>query len=295
MTSKPTGLSVQTFFDPCTFTAQHILVDNKTMKAAIIDPVLDFDPVSGRTKTSNAEQLLQYGRDHQLTFELILETHAHADHLSAANFLKQQTGAKVIIGRGITKVQAHFAPLFNFESSFCTNGSQFDRLVDDKDQIELGETSIHIIATPGHTPACITYRAGNALFVGDTLFMPDFGSARTDFPGGSAVDLYRSVQKLYEFSDETRMFLCHDYKALGRDEFAWQTTVGEQKRHNVHLNGNTSEQEFVRARQARDEQLSFPKLILPSLQINLRGGHFPPPAENGISYLQLPLNLFGKN
>jgi len=294
MSNEKSTILVKTFFDPTTFTAQHVLVDCETKLAAIIDPVLDFDPVSGRTRTDHAEQILQYGKDQGLSFKWILETHAHADHLSAANFLKQQTGAKVAIGRGITKVQAHFSPLFDFEPEFSIDGIQFDLLLDDGDQIELGSSLINTIATPGHTPACVTYQIADALFIGDTLFMPDYGSARTDFPGGDAAQLYHSVQKLYAFPDKTKMFLCHDYKTSNRDEFVWETTVGDQKRQNIHLRADTSEQEFVRSRNERDSGLNFPKLILPSLQINLRGGVFPPPAANGISYLKLPINLFGK-
>lgn len=285
-------IEVKTFFDPVTFTAQHVVSDSQSRQAVIIDPVLDFNPASGAITTESADAILQYGQENQLCFSWVLETHAHADHLSASDYLAKKAGTKIAIGAGITQVQKYFAPVFDFEPGFPIDGSQFDRLLVNGDEIKLGGLLIKIIATPGHTPACISFHIENMVFVGDTLFMPDFGSARADFPGGDAKTLYGSIQKLFALAEDTVVYLCHDYKAPGRDVFAWQTTIGEQKQHNIHLKDQRSEAEFVAMRTERDKGLGLPKLILPSLQINLRAGKLPPPEKNGISYLKLPLNQF---
>jgi len=294
MTDTEPSIKVKAFFDTVTFTAQYVIYDPKTSVAAIIDPVLDFDPASGTTSTKHADEILQYGKDNDLDFQWILETHAHADHLSAAHYLAEHTKAKTGIGAGITNVQSTFAPVFDFEPEFAVDGSQFDRLFADGDEIALGSLSIKVLATPGHTPACVSYYVENAVFIGDTLFMPDYGSARADFPGGDAATLFSSIQKLLSLPEETEVYLCHDYKAPGRDEFVWKTTIGEQKRHNIHLVNYPNKADYVAFRNQRDKGLSMPQLILPSLQINLRGGSLPPAADNGIQYLKLPLNQFSK-
>ncbi|VAV94489.1 MBL-fold metallo-hydrolase superfamily [hydrothermal vent metagenome] len=292
MNKAISGPIVKTFFDETTFTAQYVVHDPATGQAAIIDPVLDFDSASGQISQHWATRILQYGQAHDLTFVWILETHAHADHLSAAGFLADQTGAVTAIGAGITKVQRQFRDVFDFEANFSCDGAQFGRLLSDGDILPLGDMQIRVLATPGHTPACNSFAVDDALFVGDTIFMPDYGSARADFPGGDAAALFTSVQRLYEFADETRMFLCHDYKAQGRDKFVNETSVGVQKRENIHIKADTNQADFVQMRTARDKTLSMPKLILPALQVNLRGGRLPPAADNGISYLKLPLNQF---
>ncbi len=283
---------VKTFFDRETNTAQHVVFDPNTKVAAILDPVLDFDAASGQTSTKSADAILAYGREQDLDFQWILETHAHADHISAAHVLCKQTGAKTAIGRGIVQVQKHFAPLFGFEDDFACDGSQFDQLLSDGDRLVLGNIAIDILTTPGHTPACVTYHIAGALFVGDTIFMPDVGSARADFPGGDAKQLFRSIQRIYQYPDATKIYLCHDYLAPRRDAFITQTSVGEQKAKNIHVQSHTKEAEFIQIRTQRDQTLSMPKLILPALQINLRAGHLPPVDGNGIAYLKLPLNQF---
>jgi glyoxylase-like metal-dependent hydrolase (beta-lactamase superfamily II) len=288
---KP-SLSVKTFFDPATNTAQHVVYESDSGHAAIIDPVLDFDQASGNVRQTSAQAILNFGKSQGLVFKWILETHAHADHLSAAHFLREATGARTAIGARITDIQKHFVPLFDFEADFACDGSQFDRLLCEGDVLELGGLEIKIIETPGHTPACITYHIGDALFVGDTVFMPDYGSARADFPGGNADDLYTSICKLYDFADETRVFLCHDYLPIGRNAYCFETSIGEEKRNNIHLTPDTSCEDFVALRKSRDAGLCMPKLILPALQVNLRAGQLPPVAENGIAYLKLPLNQF---
>ncbi len=282
---------VRTFFDEPTFTASHVVSDPATGAAAIVDSVLDFDAASGRTSRDSANAIIDYVKSAKLTIDWILETHVHADHLSAAPMLKEQLGGKIGIGSNITAVQKTFGDIFNAEPEFRRDGSQFDALFDDGAHFKLGSIDAHVIHTPGHTPACITYVIGDAAFVGDTLFMPDYGTARCDFPGGDAATLYRSIRKIFALPDETRLFLCHDYKAPGRDHYEFETTVKEQRKKNVHVGKGVSESDFVSMRTARDRTLSMPRLILPSVQINMRGGKLPPPDSNGVRYLKLPLNM----
>ena len=285
-------LQVKEFFDSDSNTYSYILWCEQSLQAAIIDPVLNFDPASGRCAYQGADQLIAYARHQQLTLCWLLETHVHADHLSAAPYIQQQLGGKTGIGSRICEVQQVFADVFNTGAEFKRDGSQFDLLLADGAQLPLGQYHIKVIHSPGHTPACVCYQVADAVFVGDTLFMPDYGSARCDFPGGDAATLYHSVQQLFLLPDDTRMFLCHDYKASGRDEFCFLTTVGQQKQQNIHLRQGMSEQSFVQMRQARDATLSMPKLLLPAVQVNMRAGHFPPAEDNGVVYLKLPLNLF---
>ena len=282
---------VKTFFDEATFTATHVVHDPASRRAAIIDPVLDFDQPSGRTSSASAQAVVDYVKAQRLTVDWLLETHAHADHLSAAPFLKEQLGGALAIGQAITTVQQTFAGVFNEPASFARDGSQFDRLMADGEPFAIGGIDALALHVPGHTPACLAYVIGDAVFVGDTLFMPDYGTARCDFPGGDARTLYRSIRRLLMLPDATRVFLCHDYKAPGRDHFDWETTIGTQRRDNLHVRDGISEDEFVAMREARDATLDMPRLILPSVQINMRGGHFPPAEANGVSYLKLPLNL----
>lgn len=282
---------VRTFFDEPTFTATHVIHDPDTRRAAIIDSVLDFDQPSGRTSTASADAVIAYVRAEGLTVDWLLETHAHADHLSAAPYLKEQLGGAVAIGVAITTVQQTFAKVFNEPASFALDGSQFDHLFADGDSFELGSLPVTVLHVPGHTPACIAYAIGDAVFVGDTLFMPDYGTARCDFPGGDARTLYRSIHRLLALPDETRLFLCHDYKAPGRDTYVWESTVAAQRADNLHIHDGIDEDGFVAMREARDATLAMPKLILPSVQVNIRAGHFPEPEANGVSYLKLPLNL----
>lgn len=280
---------VMPFFDPATGTLSYVVSDPKTRQAVIIDPVLDFDPKAGRTRTDNADTLIQYVRSQRLEIVWILETHAHADHLSAAQYLKSNLGGKIAIGAGIERVQNTFKTLFNLEPEFRSDGSQFDHLFCDDERFALGEIEARILHVPGHTPADIAYLIGDALFVGDTLFMPDVGSARCDFPGGDAATLYRSVQKMYALPDHTRFFACHDYPPTDRAP-AWESTIGEQKAHNLHLRADTTEADFIALRQARDATLAAPVLLLPSIQVNIRAGHLPPAEANGVHYLKIPLN-----
>ncbi|MFM5895483.1 MAG: MBL fold metallo-hydrolase [Novosphingobium sp.] len=282
---------VKTFFDEATFTATHVVHDPATRHAAIIDPVLDFDQPSGRTTSASAQAVVDYAKAQGLTVDWLLETHAHADHLSAAPFLKEQLGGTLVIGQAITAVQETFASVFNEPASFARDGSQFDRLMADGEQFTIGGIGALALHVPGHTPACLAYVIGDAVFVGDTMFMPDYGTARCDFPGGDARTLYHSIRRLLMLPDATRVYLCHDYKAPGRDHFVWETTIGGQRRDNLHVHDGTTEDEFVAMREARDATLDMPRLILPSVQINMRGGQFPPADENGVSYLKLPLNL----
>lgn len=283
---------IQEFFDTDSNTYSYVVYCGRTKNAAVIDPVLNFDAAAGRTSTTAAAQIIAYLEQQQLKLCWILETHVHADHLSAAPYLKQQVGGLLAIGRQITEVQQLFAEVFHVEAEFCRNGSQFDRLLDDHDQLTLGDLTIEVLHTPGHTPACVSYLIGDAVFVGDTLFMPDYGSARCDFPGGSAEVLYQSAQRLFTLPKETRMFLCHDYKAAGRDLFCFETTVGAQMNANIHLHQGVSQPEFVKMRTQRDTTLSMPKLMLPAVQVNMRAGQFPKPEENGVHYLKFPLNQF---
>ena len=280
---------VTAFFDEATFTVSYLVADPETGRAAAIDPVLDFDPASGRTSTQSADALLAYLSEHELVLDWLLETHVHADHLSGAHYLKQKTGAKTAIGKHVADVQATFKPIFNL-GDLATDGSQFDQLFVDGDEFAIGKLTGRVIATPGHTPACVTYLIGDAAFVGDTLFMPDFGTARTDFPGGDAGSLYDSIQRILSLPNETRLFMCHDYKAPGRNEYAWETTVAEQREHNVHVGNGVDRAAFVERRETRDRELGMPKLILPSIQINVRGGALPPAEDNNIRYLKLPID-----
>ena len=283
------ALSVTAFFDEATFTVTYVAADTGSAQAAIIDPVLDYDPASGRTSTASADRVIAFARDNGLTVEWILETHVHADHLTAAPYLQEMLGGTIAIGNGVTAVQETFRGVFNIED-LATDGTQFDHLCEDGDELKVGSIAGSIIGTPGHTPACITYVVGDAAFVGDTLFMPDFGTARTDFPGGDAGMLYDSIQKILALPDDTRLFMCHDYKAPGRDEFCWETTVAEQRENNIHINGSVSRDEFVAMREGRDTELGMPKLILPSIQVNVRAGRLPEPEANGVSYLKIPLD-----
>ncbi len=283
---------IQSFFDESTNTVSHVVIDPASRRCAIVDSVLDYDHSAGRTSTASADRIIEYVRDNKLTVEWLLETHVHADHLSAAPYLKQQLGGRIGIGDHIRRVQKVFGGLFNAEAEFRTDGSQFDHLFQDDEVFNVGGISARAIHTPGHTPACMTYLIGDTGFVGDTLFMPDYGTARCDFPGGDARQLYRSIRRILALPDETRLFLCHDYKAPGRDEYRWETTVGEEKRHNIHVHEGITEDDFVRMRTERDATLGMPRLILPSVQVNMRAGDLPPPEDNGTRYLKIPLNVF---
>ena len=287
---QATAPVVQAFFDEQTFTASYVVYDPETLKAAIVDSVLDFDQPSGCTSTKSADEIVAYVRDKGLTVEWLLETHAHADHLSAAPYLQEKLGGKLVIGAEILIVQKVFGSIFNEGTEFARDGSQFDRLLVDGDTIEIGGIPMIALHVPGHTPADMAYVIGDAAFVGDTLFMPDYGTARADFPGGDARILFRSIRRLMALPDETRVFLCHDYKAPNRDHYVWETTMKSERVGNVHVHEGVSEEDFVAMRTARDETLEMPRLILPSIQINMRGGHFPEPEENGTRYLKLPLN-----
>lgn len=281
---------VKTFFDEETFTATHVVSDTAARKCAIVDPVLDFDPASGRTDTASADAVIAYIKNQDMTVEWILETHVHADHLTAASYLKTRLGGKTAIGDRVGVIQETFGKIFNTEAGFQCDGGQFDKLFADGETFNIGDVAARFIHTPGHTPACSTIVVGDAAFVGDTLFMPDYGTARCDFPGGDARTLYRSVQKIFELPGETRLFMCHDYRAPGRDVFAWETTVAEQRAKNIHIHDGVSEDEFAAMREERDKGLSMPKLLLPSVQVNMRAGAMPPPEENGVSYLKTPIN-----
>ena len=280
---------IQAFFDEATFTVTYVVTDPRTGRAAVVDPVLDFDAASGRTSTRSADAVIDAVRQAGATVEWILETHVHADHLSAAPYLQGVLGGRKAIGRNVTEVQATFRKIYKLDR-LATDGSQFDHLFADGDQFTIGELACHVIATPGHTPACVTYVIGDAAFVGDTMFMPDFGTARTDFPGGSAAELYASIRRILDLPPATRLFMCHDYKAPGRDEYAWESTVAEQRSRNIHVNDTVSRDDFIAMREARDSQLGMPKLILPSIQVNVRAGHLPDPEDNGVRYLKIPLD-----
>ena len=282
---------VEPFFDPATFTYSYVVSDPETRQCAVIDSVLDYDPASGRTSHATAQRLVDYVREQDLKVQWLLETHVHADHLSAAPYLKQQLGGRMAIGDRITVVQNTFGKLFNAGTEFATDGRQFDHLFQDEETFQVGNVPARAIHTPGHTPACMTYVIGDAAFVGDTRFMPDYGTARCDFPGGDARTLYRSIQKLFALPDETRVFMCHDYKAPGRDEFLYETTIAAEREHNVHVHSGISEQQFVDMRTARDATLAMPTLILPSVQINMRGGELPAPESTGTRYLKIPLDV----
>ena len=284
-------LVVRSFFDEPTNTASYVAHDPTTLRAAIIDSVLDFDAAAGRTDTASADAIIGYVRGEGLTIDWLLETHAHADHLSAAPYLQKALGGTLAIGRDILRVQDVFGKIFNAGTEFARDGSEFDRLFDDGDAFAIGSIPAIALHVPGHTPADMAYVIGEAVFTGDTLFMPDYGSARADFPGGDARQLYRSIRRLLTLPAETRLFLCHDYKAPGRDRYVWETTVGAQRTGNVHVHDGVEEDAFVAMRTARDATLGMPKLILPSIQVNMRGGHLPEPEANGTRYLQIPLNV----
>lgn len=282
---------VHAFFDEATNTVTYVVAEPEGLACAVIDSVLDFDQASGRMDTRSADAVIAFIKDQGLRLEWIMETHVHADHLSAAPYLQESCGGRLAIGSKITVVQDTFGKVFNEGTRFARDGSQFDRLLSDGDLVMIGQMRCDALHTPGHTPACMTYLIGDAAFVGDTLFMPDYGTARCDFPGGSAAMMYDSIQRLLALPEDTRIFVCHDYKAAGRDEFAWETTVGAQKALNKHVGAGKPKADFIALREARDATLSMPKLILPSLQINMRAGQKPEPEDNGVSYLKLPLNL----
>jgi len=287
---KSAPVVIKTFFDEDTFTATHVVSDPATAKAAVIDSVLDFDAPSGRTSTISADHVVEYVKNANLDVEWILETHAHADHISAAPYLQERLGGTLAIGAEITHVQGVFATVFNLDDRFKRDGSQFERLFGDGETFKLGSVDAIALHVPGHTPADMAFVIGDAAFIGDTLFMPDYGTARADFPGGDARTLFRSIKRLLTLPGETRLFLCHDYKAPGRDVFVWETSVSAQRTSNVHVHDGVSEDEFVAMREARDATLGMPKLILPSIQVNIRGGHFPEPEANGSRYLKLPVD-----
>ena len=281
---------VHGIFDAATNTVTYVVHDPVSKAAAIIDPVLDFTPRNARISTASADALLDHVAAAGLDLRYILETHAHADHLSAAPYLQEKLGGTLAIGRHILTVQEVFGKIFNEGTRFARDGSQFDRLFDDGDRFRVGSIEAIALHVPGHTPADMTYVIGDAAFIGDTLFMPDYGTARADFPGGDARTLYRSIRRLLSLPDQTGLHLCHDYKAPGRDTYAWETSVGEEREHNVHVRDGVSEDQFVAMREARDATLGMPRLILPSIQVNMRGGHLPEPEDNGMRYLKLPIN-----
>lgn len=281
---------VAAFFDEDTFTVSYVVADPATRRCAVVDSVLDFDPASGRTRKTSADEIIRHIRDSGLELEWILETHVHADHLSAAPYIQQQLGGRLGIGFNITVVQETFGRVFNVGTDFARDGRQFDHLFRDNEAFRIGSIDARALHTPGHTPACMTYVIGDAAFIGDTLFMPDYGTARCDFPGGDARELYRSIQRIFALPPETRLFLCHDYKAPGRDEYRWETTVAEQRARNIHVHDGVSEEAFVAMRTGRDATLPMPRLILPSVQVNMRAGRLPPAEDNGIRYLKLPVD-----
>ena len=281
---------IQAFFDEATNTVTYLVSDPVTRQAAVIDPVLDYDHRSGKVSTASADQVLAAAAAQALEVAWILETHAHADHLSAAPYLKACTGARVAIGEHIRDVQAIFRPVFNLDD-VSGDGGEFDRLLRDGETFTIGDLKVDVLHTPGHTPACVSYRIGDAVFVGDTLFMPDYGTARADFPGGSAHTLYQSIQKLLALPPATRLFMCHDYKAPGRDSYAWESTVAEERARNVHVHAGVDADAFVAMRQRRDATLAAPTLLLPSIQVNIRAGRLPEAESNGVRYLKIPMRL----
>jgi glyoxylase-like metal-dependent hydrolase (beta-lactamase superfamily II) len=282
--------TVQAFFDPATWTVSYVVYEKPGSACAIVDAVLDYDPKSGRTSTASADRLAAFVRDNDLRVDWILETHAHADHLSAAHYLRKQLGGKIAIGARITHVQEVFKGIFHLEPEFRPDGHQFDHLLQDGEKFSIGALTAEALAVPGHTPACMAYRVGDAVFVGDTLFMPDVGTARCDFPGGDAPTLYRSVRKLLALPPETRLFMCHDYPPADREP-AWETTVAAERAANIHIHDGVSQEDFVKMRTARDATLEMPVLILPSVQVNIRAGEMPPKEANGVAYLKIPLNV----
>ncbi|WP_128891066.1 MBL fold metallo-hydrolase [Erythrobacter sp. HKB08] len=282
--------SIAGFFDEATYTVSYVVHDPATCEAAIIDSVLDYEAASGRTSYGSADRMIEYVTSNNLKVTWLIETHAHADHISAAPYLQEKLGGKLAIGAEIIRVQDVFGKLFNAGTDFERDGSQFDHLFTDGETFSLGEIEGIALHVPGHTPADMAFIIGDAAFVGDTIFMPDFGTARADFPGGDARQLFHSIRRLLSLPEETRLFLCHDYKAPGRDEYAWETTVGQQRRENVHVKDGVSEAEFVEMRTARDKTLAMPNLIMPSVQVNIRGGRLPEPEDNGVSYIKIPVN-----
>ena len=285
-------ITTQAFFDPETWTVTYVVSDNQTGHAAIIDPVLDYDFKSGRTSTTSADRVRAYLADQQLHVDWILETHAHADHLSSAHYLKERVGGRIAIGENIRTVQSTFKAVFNLEPSFLPDGSQFDHLFKEGETFKIGNVEATALLVPGHTPADMAYRVEDSVFVGDTLFMPDVGTARADFPGGDVHALYRSIHKLLALPMETKMFVCHDYPPASRAP-QWQTTVGEQRANNIHVHDGVTEEAFVAMRTAKDETLGMPTLIVPAIQVNVRAGDLPPPEDNGIRYLKIPVNTLG--
>lgn len=281
---------IASFFDTASNTVTYVAHDPATLEAAIIDPVLDFDPASGRTATASADAVIAYVASKNLKVTWLLETHAHADHLSAAPYLQQQVGGKIAIGAEITTVQNVFGKLFNAGTDFARDGSQFDALFKDGDTFTIGALPVTVMHVPGHTPACIAYAVGHVVFVGDTMFMPDYGTARADFPGGDARTLFRSLRRILSLPPETRLFMCHDYLPKGRTTYVWETTVAAEREGNIHAHDGITEDEFVMMREARDATLDMPRLILPSVQVNMRAGHMPPPDDNGVTYLKIPVN-----
>ena len=282
--------SIAGFFDEATNTVSYVVHDPKTDEATIIDSVLDFEAASGRTSNGSAERIIEYVTSNNLKVTWLIETHAHADHISAAPYLQERLGGKLAIGRDIIRVQEVFGKLFNAGTDFERDGSQFDKLFEDGETFKVGELEGIALHVPGHTPADMAFIIGDAAFVGDTIFMPDFGTARADFPGGDARQLYRSIRRLLSLPNETRLFLCHDYKAPGRDDYAWETTVKQQREANVHVKDGVSEEDFVEMRTTRDKTLAMPNLIMPSVQVNIRGGRLPDPEDNGVSYIKIPVN-----
>ena len=286
--SSPSDPVIRAFFDEATNTISYLVADPATKRAAVIDPVLDYDPKSGTVDVRSVETILKAAAEADFKIDWTLETHAHADHLSGSPYIKAKTGARIAIGEHIKDVQRIFRPVFN-ATDLNTDGSDFDRLFADGEHFAIGNLDVLVLSTPGHTPACISYKVGDAVFVGDTLFMPDYGTARADFPGGDAHKLYRSIQRLLALPGHTRLFMCHDYKAPGRDYYAWETTVADERRANIHVGNDVDEQAFVDMRNARDATLAAPTLLLPSIQVNIRAGRFPAAAQNGVHYLQIPV------
>lgn len=290
LASQAKPAAIKAFFDDATNTVSYVVHDPATMRAAIIDSVLDYDPAAGRTTTVSADKIIAFVKEQGLAIDWLLETHAHADHVSAAPYLQEKFGGKVAIGEHIVTVQQNFGALFNVGSDFQRDGSDFDHLWKDGDRFRIGDIDVTVLHVPGHTPADNAYVIGDAIFVGDTMFMPDYGTARADFPGGDARQLFRSLRRILELPPETRLFMCHDYLPDGRDDYEWETTVADERAHNIHARDGITEDAFVAMREARDKKLSMPRLIMPSVQINMRAGHLPAPEENGIRYLKIPLN-----
>jgi glyoxylase-like metal-dependent hydrolase (beta-lactamase superfamily II) len=289
------GPEIEAFFHEETNTVAYVVADPATRDCAVIDSVLDFDMESGRTATTHADRIVEHVRARGLRLAWILETHVHADHLSAAPYLRDALGGRVGIGERITAVQHTFADIYNAERGFARDGSQFDHLFADGERFAIGSLEAEYLATPGHTPACGSYKVGDNIFVGDTLFMPDYGTARCDFPGGDARTMYRSIRRILSYHPQTVIWVCHDYKAPGRDAFAWRTTVGAQREQNPQVHDGITEDEYVAMREARDAELGTPKLLIPSIQVNMRAGHMPPPEDNGRTYLKIPVDVIGRS